>query len=89
MDLYGEFSLKRAAEQYGIENFQIEIIVFGIKTIEELNALEIRYLAEYKTFIDYGHGYNLTHGGNSKETSQETRQKLSIAHSGKNHRNFG
>lgn len=68
--------LKRAVKKNGYLNFKIEIIQYGIQTLEELNSLEIIYIAKYKTLKP--NGYNLDKGGNSKgRLTQESKRKLS------------
>ena len=49
-----------AIAKYGEENFKFEILEEGITSFEELQQLEIAYIAEYESF---GKGYNLTTGG--------------------------
>lgn len=76
--------LKEAVNKYGIENFEVRVLAYNIQTIEELNSLEIKYIFQYKSFVDDEGGYNLTRGGNDNiETSKETREKLSKAQIGK------
>ena len=54
------YYLYNAMQKYGVENFTVMPIVIGIHTIEELNRLEVEYIAKYGTFTN---GYNLTTGG--------------------------
>lgn len=81
--------LKAAIKKYGIENFEVQILEFGVGRIETLNILEIKYIADYKTFVDDGCGYNLTRGGDNRSCSEETRQRLSKKYSGENNPQFG
>ena len=77
--------LKKAVAKYGLQNFVVFILDFNVQTIEELNFLEVKYIAEYKTFIEDGCGYNLDRGGNNKNCSEETREKLSKSTIGRKH----
>ena len=50
----------KAVLEYGVENFSYEILQRGIFTAEELNKLEIQYIAQYNSYFN---GYNSTKGG--------------------------
>jgi len=67
--------------EVGLQNFDWEIIDLIENTeppnYQELNRLEIIYIDKFKSFIDDGGGYNLTRGGLSKGSSEETSKKLS------------
>jgi group I intron endonuclease len=71
--------LKRAIQKYGIENFTCFPLAW-VWDKEELNNLEIEYIAYYKP------EYNLTKGGDggweyaNKFHTEETRKKLSEFH---------
>ena len=80
-----------AIRKYGPDNFKWKIIHNNINIIDELNRLEIFYIGYYNTF-GKENGYNLTLGGDGTmgyKHSDETKQKMSIATSGKNHPLYG
>jgi group I intron endonuclease len=71
--------LKRAINKYGIESFTCFPLAWAWNK-NELNRLEIEYIAHYKP------EYNLTKGGQNNGSgprSEETKRKLSKAHKGK------
>jgi group I intron endonuclease len=61
----GGVYINRALKKYGKNAFKREIIVEGDFTPDQLDVLEIRYIAEFQTYFhDYpDKGYNLTIGG--------------------------
>jgi len=66
-----------ALMKYGFENFTWEILI-ECTTIEDLNAMEIKYISEYKSY-DSEFGYNLKLGGENGGTCQEsTKLKIGI-----------
>lgn len=65
--------LLRAFQKYGIENFLFEIV--EICSPEELNEKEKYYIWYYRTYVDYGHGYNLTTGGDGGMCVSEIARK--------------
>lgn len=71
--------LHQAMRKYGYENFAYEVLAEA-ETIEELNGLEIYFIAHYKTLVP--NGYNIEIGGNNapKPKSEETKIKLMQAH---------
>lgn len=75
--------LERTVNYHGLDKFEVQILEFGIETIKELNTLEIKYIAEFKTFIEDGNGYNLDRGGNNKSCSEKQRNSISKANTGK------
>lgn len=74
----------RAIKKYGWDNIRHEILYSGL-TKEEAEAKEIELIAEYKS-NNPKYGYNVSSGGESGNAgvvaSEETRQKMSIAHLG-------
>jgi group I intron endonuclease len=64
-----------ALRKYGWEGFKVELIDKA-STLEELNALEERYIAEYNTVKD---GYNTTNGGDNFECTDAHKQILKDA----------
>jgi group I intron endonuclease len=74
--------LYRAIRRYGIENFEFTLICVCAK--KELNDLEIKYIADFKTFGEKG--YNMTSGGQGIRDfkhSEETKDKLRKLSTGK------
>lgn len=73
----------RAIKKYGWENFKHEIIYDGL-TKEEAEEAEQIYIAFFRT-QDHNIGYNVQSGGScSGEVSEDGRQRLIEAASGKN-----
>jgi len=75
--------LHRAMASYGVEFFRIEIISRG-KSFDALKFLERDLIGSYG--CKKPNGYNMTDGGDGKvgfSVSNETKLKLSIAHTGK------
>lgn len=68
--------LQRAWNKYGKDAFEFSVIDESAETLEQLNALEILYIAMKGE-------YNLKTGGNNGSLSAESRRKISIAHMGK------
>ncbi len=62
-----------AIRAHGVENFTIEVIA-ECETQEELNAQEIRFIAEYDSMAPKG--YNCTSGGEGGLLCEETKAKL-------------
>lgn len=71
--------LHRAFRKYGYDNFQYEVLAEA-ETIEELNGLEIYYIAHFNT---KDNGYNIESGGknSNKPKSENTKKKLMKSHS--------
>ena len=66
----------RAIRKHGVKNFKIEVIAV-CATKEELDAQEIRFIAEYDCMAPKG--YNCTAGGHNGSLSEETKARLSAA----------
>lgn len=66
----------KAIKKYGKENFEWEILEEA-KTQKELNSLEIKYIKELNSLIDYGCGYNTDKGGSHGKHSEYTKEKIS------------
>jgi group I intron endonuclease len=83
--------LRNAIVKYGRDNFKIESIAeFSNITEEELLDKESYYIEMYNTMVDDGEGYNLIRKSNQKLImSEETKRKMSIAHSGENNHFYG
>lgn len=75
--------LYNSMNKYGIENFKIEAIITGIKSMSELYEMEKLYIKKYNTFKN---GYNLTLGGEGTvgyRHTEETKDKIRQAHLGR------
>jgi group I intron endonuclease len=71
--------IHQAIRKYGIDQFDTSILA-EVQTIEELNALEARYIKEHNALVP--NGYNLTTGGLNYQRSAETKKKMSLAQIG-------
>ena len=79
----GGKAINQAIKKYGKEAFTREIVVSGDFSREELDALEVHYIAHFQTFMpDYpDKGYNLTLGGGGKRggiVSIATKKLISL-----------
>ena len=84
----GNIYFHNAIKKHGPENFEWKIIA-KCNSLEELNAAEIEMIKKYDTFEN---GYNLTKGGEGTvgyKLTEETKNKISEAVSGKNHPMYG
>ena len=74
--------------KYGIENFDVEILIEGKFSKLELNEMEIRFIELFNS-TNKLFGYNMTKGGNggciSRKQSDETKRKISESKKGKKH----
>lgn len=73
----------RAISKWGWDAFEVEILVDGIETIDELNKLEIEYIEKYDSYYN---GYNSTLGGGNLtgyHHTDATKQKISKNRKGK------
>ncbi len=69
-----DFAFTRAIRKHGADNFTVSVLHDNVPD-EELNDLEVKEIAEKKTFIP--NGYNSTTGGLNRTTiSEETRAKI-------------
>lgn len=78
------FRFHNALRKYGADGFDINIISF-CKNAEELKEREKFFIKEYDS-TNPEKGYNMTEGGDGtfgRPCSEETKQKISIANSGK------
>lgn len=71
--------IHQAFRKYGYENFIYEVLDEA-DTVEELNGLEVYYIAHYNTQVP--NGYNIEAGGLncSRPLKEETKVKLMQAH---------
>lgn len=72
--------------KYGWENHTFEVIELIDYDKYLLNEREIFWINEYNSFND---GLNLTAGGDSKEVSEETKEKIRLSKLGKPSPNKG
>ena len=72
--------LQNAWNKYGQDSFLFEII--DTDSEDKLDDLEVYYIDFYNS-ASQEHGYNKTLGGDGSIPTEETRQKLSIAHKGR------
>jgi len=68
------YAIHHAIKKHGKDNFHFEIIAETTK--EEVDSLEIKLIAEHKTFITE-HGYNETRGGDGGEMSEDVKKRIS------------
>jgi len=71
-----------AVKKYDLKNFTCYKVMDCCPSDVALNYWETFWIKELNTFIDGGHGYNLTTGGDGGKLSVETRQKMSDAKRG-------
>jgi group I intron endonuclease len=76
----GKMILYNAIRQYGVENFSFNV-VHECKTLDELNAKEIEYIASNNTLAP--NGYNASKGGDNYEKTPETCKKISESNKGR------
>lgn len=63
--------------KYGINNFEIEILIENLQNQEELNYWECYYIVEFDTLAKNGKGYNLASGGsNGNPYAGKTEEEL-------------
>jgi len=78
--------LLNAFNKYGIDNFTFSVIVEC--SIEELDILEKKYIAEYKSY-NKKFGYNKTMGGEGGCWNEETKRKKSLQMMGEGNHFYG
>jgi group I intron endonuclease len=79
---YKNYCFPNALRKYGKENFIWEVLEH-CDSKEELDEMEFHYIKQYNTLSPLG--YNLTLGGEGvvgNKCSEESRRKMSIAHTG-------
>jgi group I intron endonuclease len=76
------YPLHCAIRKYGIENFDMDILV-KCNSIEELNLQEAHHIKLLGTLSSDGGGYNLRSGGENSLQSKETKQKIAKAATGR------
>ena len=73
-------AIRNAIQKHGKENFKISLISIH-QDKESADAEEKRLITEYCSIRKSG--YNLTYGGEGGALSEETKRKISVAHTGK------
>lgn len=63
------------------------LVLHTCQSRDEANRVEIEEIRNFNCVSP--RGYNLTHGGDAESPSDETRQKMSDAHKGKNNSMYG
>jgi hypothetical protein len=84
---HGNTYLYKAIRKYGWDQISLDILAEP-DTIELLNETEKKLIMEHDT-TNPDKGYNLREGGEGGAHSEETRQKISRANSGKNNGMYG
>jgi group I intron endonuclease len=86
----GRARLSTAIRKYGEDCFEVTTLVSGIESLETLNALEIEYIAKYRS-TEVTVGYNIAHGGDggARPCSEERRAELRIKMTGSGNPFFG
>lgn len=77
--------LYSSIQKYEVENFELEILVYGIFSKNELNDLEIDFIRLYNSNNSI-YGYNMTTGGEGQsgfKQSSETKEKRGLKLKGK------
>lgn len=64
--------IHKAIKKYGKDNFYFEVLESNIKSLEELNKLEEKFIKEYNCVAP--NGYNLCLGGNQPRNTQPLSQ---------------
>ena len=75
--------LSRAVEKYGIENFVVRILEKNVKSVDDLNELEIFYIKKFNSISPNGYNYH-SGGTNNNEwnRSVDSRDRMALKHSG-------
>lgn len=81
--LRGDLVIDNAIRKYGIDNFEIVILIEDLDSVDEMNKYEIEYIKQYESLLEQ-HGYNVSTGGNGWEVTNEFRQQCSERNKGDN-----
>lgn len=73
--------IERALKKYTSAAFEVHILGHA-STSAELNNLESLWIVSLRSY-DTAIGYNLTYGGDGVKSTEETKQKISIANKGR------
>ena len=75
--------LNNSIRKYGQQNFEVKTLYKG--NFSEINDKEVFYIQLFNSLVP--NGYNLKTGGDKGKDSEETKNKKSVAHIGKEHSN--
>jgi len=78
----GCFALLGAIQKYGKDSFKI-FLISRCDSVEEMNHREDYYIDIYDSLVP--NGYNLKSGGNNKKLTEDVKNKIALAHTGKRH----
>lgn len=67
--------LKNAFKKYGLNNFQIKLLIICFNT--DMDRYEMEYVRKYNTLVP--NGYNLREGGSNGKHHETTKNKISTA----------
>lgn len=71
-DYWGSgIAIRKAIKKEGVSQFKKYVLTYCSE--DDVNALELQYIAKYNTFL--GEGYNLTAGGDGNRSYWDTRTK--------------
>lgn len=79
-------ALNNAIRKHGADKFVVTVLKV-CHSQEELNEAEEYYIKEHNALVP--DGYNIRSGGSRTPLGEETKKKMSIAHSGENNSMFG
>lgn len=80
-----KYAIHHAMKKHGIDNFIITILE-KCESYYNLRKSEIKWIEKLNTFIEFGNGYNMTHGGDGIlgcKLSSEHKQKISNSNKGR------
>ena len=83
--------IDKKINEYGIENFKVEILIENVQDNDKLNEYEKFFIKRKRSHVSYGTGYNRTWGGDfgdvrsgmTEEQRKEHSRKLSETQKGK------
>ena len=77
--------IDRKIKEYGEGRFEYRVLAHT-DSMEDLKALEVKFITEYNSFVGNSHGYNLTLGGDGSLGFKMPQDKI---HRGQMHYMFG
>lgn len=94
---YDEQLIDKKINEYGIENFKIEILIENVQDNDKLNEYEKFFIKRKRSHVSYGTGYNRTWGGDGGDTlsgmtdeqRKEHSRKMSEARKGDKNPMYG
>ena len=60
--------IDKKINEYGIENFKVEILIENVQDNDKLNEYEKFFIKRKRSHVSYGTGYNKTWGGDGGDT---------------------